>query len=556
LPRFPCRRIIPALEVPLKRFRRVVLGALTGAVLVACSSAETQPPASGAGGGGSTSSAGGGGAGAGELAVADVAAPDRTRVTIELSRVPAAVPLAPDAYEVTSDRGPLVVSSVVWDGGSAVELVTEKQKLGVEYELTIREPDGELDGLGGAFIAADTATFWTANFATMGYRSLTADRLGVGEHVVVYGEQGWPVAGIAELVATFDEEIVPTETAIFRPIPDRDENGRVVLLYVDGGDYFGGYFSPINTFPEATAVQFGGHSNEAEMLYLNVLVDAEQIRRDVVAHELLHLLYQEEHPFEEEEEYFDYHNEGIAECAVHAVFGSNPLSAWYYVNDPSGQLAEGLSLVLWEYSNYSQYAQAYVFWSYVASRLGGAEKYGDLFRQDGGPGNMTSYFIGQLGQTFAEVHLAAMTAAWAQKPTGIYGFEGMLELPGKPLTAQGQGSIPMSPFAALFFAQSGDGVTPAGSGPSIRFAAVNGAGAVDSDVPLDGAGGAIVAIHAPSTFSATQPEPSGVMGAGVAPPPRPASSPAVGRDPSWLHPPPVPVNHPQLRAFRKATVGF
>lgn len=490
-------------------------------------------------------------------AIKTLRAPDRTSVRIEVTSGVNDAPTTPESYVFTSEHGPLSAKTVTWDAGAKViTLETENQKLGVEYTLVIA--GGDVDGLGGKMMAADTATFWATDFETFKNFQITAERVGVGEHVVLYLVPGLYADDVDATIAEFDGSIFPIETNLFRAPPDRDDNGRTLLLGLDGQQFYGGYFDPMNSLFDIQAQNFGGHSNEMEMLYLNVAIMG-GYRPDVVAHEFLHMLYQEEHPFLVEPDYFAYHNEGLAECAVHAVYGSNEDATWYYIGDPEGQLATGKSLVHWDDGNYTQYAQAYVFWTYIASQLGGVQGYADLFHSKGSPPQIDALLLEKLGQGFVDTQLHALAAAWVQSPTGPYGFQGMLTFPGPPaVVPPGTTQLPMAPFAAAFFPQSANGITAVGAGPHMKFIGLGSTGQADLDAPFDAAGGVVIALHGRTDWKNKAPEPSGTLGVQMPPGAKIIPKPSSGeRDPSWLHPPPLPAGFgDSLLKWRQRTSGF
>jgi hypothetical protein len=537
--------------------RRRALAPLGLALLLplGCGGEEVLNPVAVGGGGG------GGGAGGGPGAPAEVravSAPDRVSIRVELGGDVADVPQQPLAYALSSDRGSLDVVAVAWDpAANAITLETGKQKLGVTYTLAIDAPGDPLDGLGGELMAADTAEFWATDFGDPDFAqyTLVADRVAVGERVVLYLERGWSADDVDETVLAFDTVIFPVETELFHEAPDRDDNGRIVLLGLDGELYYGGYFSPVNALTDQETMDLWGlRSNEMELLYLNVAALGGFEPELVVSHEFSHLLYNEQHSWIEE--YWPYHDEGLAECAVHAAFGANETAASYYATDPSGQLALGKSLVQWEYANYSQYAQAYVFWTYVASQIGGVSGYRDLFLSSGNPDVIQELLQQKLGADFATVQLNALAAAWAQAPTGPYGFEGMLALPARPAAVPaGNDNLPLAPFAGVFFPGDAPSVEPVGPGPNVRFIAFDAAGAADLELPFAAEGGVVIALNARFDWLDPTPEPSGMLVPSQAFPgaPRPPSG---APELSWLRAPPRPPGDQALRAWRHETSGF
>lgn len=493
---------------------------------------------SGAGGSGATGPGAGGTGGSvepGPQGIESLTAPTETQVTLELAEEAGEAALFLESWTIDSDHGPVAVEGVVvGPDGRTVELTTSTQKLGVTY--TLRYATGD-DTIEGDFLAADTARFWYADLASPNFEQyeIVANRAEVGPHSVIYVQQGETMSNAAAIVDHFEQDVFPTETAMFTEAPDRDENGRVVLLGVDGKGAFGGYFNPVDTLEDAmTFPQWGYHSNEKEMLYLNTENGFVQAADVVVPHEMSHLLYQELHPslFED----WPYHNEGLAECAVNAVNGAHGYALDVYVADPLGDLANGLSLVQWEYGNYSQYVQAYVFWSYVAGQMDGVGSYADLMHQNGHPNNIQSYLQQELGKGFGEAQLSALVATWAQHPSGEHSFNGVLSFPGKPQIASSS-SLSLSPFAGVFTVPGQATVDyPGTQGPDIVYAGVDGAGNVDLAAPFEVGGGVLVALNTVFELDAPASQPIGLI-------PKPPSgvasgAPAQARSRAWFHPPP------------------
>jgi hypothetical protein len=479
-------------------------------------------------------------------------------VRVVLTSLPESIPDAGKYYELTSDFGPLTVDSAELDpSGPAIVLTTEPQKLGVKYHLAIKAPGNPLDLQIGTFLSADTATFWASDFGDPNFApyQVNANRAAVGEHVVIYMADGIDASDVDETVTYFDTQIFPKETALFTAAPDRDENGKVLLLALDGGGYYGGYFDPTNTLTEEQAQQFGYHSNELEMLYVSTpdLMGSFNATQ-VVAHEFQHLLYEEAHPFTQATGDWSWHNEGLAECAVHAVGGSNPVATYYYTEPDSG-LATGQSLVVWTYSNYSQYAQAYVFWTYVASRLGGVDGYGEIFKQTGEPADMDTFFQTKLGESFSEVQEDMLAATVRREATGALGFEGMVDFMAPTLTVPAAtSSVDLQPFTGVLFAAGSDGLTASGQGVDVVHVGVPTTGALDTASPFDASGGVIVALNASQDVGGAK-ESSGTLGPPVAGPQASPILPAMG--PVWKHPPPLnPKNRDAVRAWRLRTAGL
>lgn len=478
-----------------------------------------------------------------------VRAPDEYRVLVRFSRTPPDGALLVTSHHLSAPEGNLEITNAVLQAdGKTVELTTMRQKLGVHYTLTLTTGTPEIDKLSSTFPSADTAKFWAADFASSGFEDyeLVAERREIGSHVVIYVEQGYSV-GTSNARDFFDTSIYPVETDLFIEAPDMDQNGRILLLGLDGGPYYGGYFSPINAMTNEEALQtWSVHSNEMDMVYVNIAqgyFDSEH----VVAHEFQHLLYHERHGFGAGD--FAYHNEGLSECAVNAVNGSNPVALDYLVSNPSGLIASGLSVTDWQYGNYDQYVLSYVLLSYIAGQLGGVPAYSDLFESNGHPQDIEQLLLEpQLGVTFSQAQLNALIASWAQHASGTYGFNGVLNWPGKPPTWFG-GSLSLAPMAGSWLMPSSPTVDyPGSQGPNIIYAGIDGSGAVDTEAPFNVAGGALVVFNQKLDLVQLTPEPTGFM------PLVSQTNVSSSRNPAWRHPPPFhPARRKELERWRERT---
>ncbi len=227
-----------------------------------------------------------------------------------------------------------------------------------------------------------------------------------------------------------------------------------------------------------------------------------------------------------------------------------------YASDYYEDLRLGKSLVQWEYSNYSQYAQAYVFWTYAAGQLGGEDGYSLLFHTDGEPSSISALFEEELGKTFAEVQLGFLTAAWAQEASGEASFEGLLSLPERPQTVPaGLSDLELAPYGGVFFEGPGGAVSPEDAGEDIVHRGLDGEGALDDEAPFD-ATSALIALNTRlAGVDDTETENTGTVARPPAPfavtgPRRPMPEALKTRLRRFA--PPVAPSHPAMRAFREA----
>ena len=477
-----------------------------------------------------------------------VTAPDRTTIRLDLSWLPPdGIAGEIDRYTITGSHGDLEILDIEVDDDASVWLTTTEQKLGVSYTIDF---DASTYRILETFPSADNVTLWAAAIGdpNVSQIEVQAERVAIGEHVVIYVEQGMEIGNAEEAIAFFDHQIFPIETSLFNDAPDRDDNGRILLLGVDGGATFGGYFSVVNSVTDAEALeQWGRHSNEMEMLYINVS-GGELDTETIVAHEFAHLLYNESHDPNED---WAYHNEGLAECAVHAVNGSHPRALKHYQSDPTYTIRDGLSLVKWSYGNYPQYAQAYVFWSYVAGQLGGVEGFGELFSVNGAPEDVEAFFAQELGMSFGEAQLNALIATWVQAPSGVRGFNSLLKLTDKPQHAT-TNTLELAPFAGAFLVPDSPVMDyPGSQGADVVFAGISGSGEVDLEAPFDVEGGTLVVLNTSSQVDDPVSQPTGLLPYDAA-----IDEPTIfaERDPGWLHPPPFDPRHMERTwAWQKRT---
>ncbi len=467
----------------------------------------------------------------------------------------------PLSYELESAFGPTVITGAEVDvEGGEVLLATDRQRLGVTYTATVlHETVG--DDLEADFLAADTCSFWVADFASASFQKyeIQADRVAVGSTCVVYRQQGMSADGASQAASTFDTGIYPTLTDLFTEAPDQDGNGRITILGLDGQGYYGGYFDPTDSISDAQAMAWWGiHSNGMEIVYINVETGYFDVET-VVPHEFQHLLYQERHGFTDP--YWDYHNEGLSEAAVRVVNGFHSWSVDYYFSDYQGLIAGGLSLVNWTWAQYENYTLAYLFLNYVAGQLGGVEALGDIFDlPTGSPEEFDELLQQELDLGMNEVHFNQLMATWIRDDEGIYSYNGMItnfpDSTRPPRVPQGTTSVDLEPFAGTFFHLGVDEVDiPATTGEHIVYGGIDSAGTADIEAPFTVTGGALLVYNDYFEWLFWTPEHSGpdipAVGGYLTSAPAPFDE---GRmSPAWLDPPPYnPWAPERFEAWRAA----
>jgi len=490
-----------------------------------------------------------------DIAIAEIDAPNETTVRVTLSGDPGDEQAEQaDIYSLSSPKHDLAIAAVDYNAVSRqVTLTTTKQALGLTYTLTI-DPQDAKEALTADFPAADTAKLWAVDFGDPGFAQyeVTAYRAAIGDKCVVYLEEGMNIDNTDDVVTKFDEQIYPTLTDLFVDPPDQDDNGRILIFGLNGNGYYGGYFSPVDTFSEEYAWStWGSHSNEKEMIYINV-EGGTLDEVNIVPHEFQHLLYNHRHGTYNE--YWDYHDEGLAECACHAAFGVKQGAVDYFFY--SSAVAQGLSLVHWTWGMYDNYVQAYLWWTYLASRLNGVATYGELFDLDtGNPEEVNAWLTTELGVDFPTAQGQWYMANWIMDADGDTGYRGMMDWTPHtaPRVAAGTTSVNLEPFAGALFTLAETSVSyPGTQGDNIVYFGIDGDNNIDDAEPFDIDGGVLIVFNENQQHVLWPGEHSGpdIAATGA----RFVASPAAA-SPAWLDPPPVhPARLDALRAWRYGAI--
>jgi hypothetical protein len=130
-----------------------------------------------------------------------------------------------------------------------------------------------------ATLLPGTGAFWTPVEGPQlqpVQRKVAAHLVGSGDRVAVYQEDGYRFSLLGEedeqrqirgAIQTFDQTIFPREVGLFGPCPDKDGNGKVIVLLTHLSRSHVVFF-PFDEMAESDAVRYGFHSNQGEVLYL------------------------------------------------------------------------------------------------------------------------------------------------------------------------------------------------------------------------------------------------------------------------------------------------
>jgi hypothetical protein len=127
------------------------------------------------------------------------------------------------------------------------------------------------------------------------YTSIKGLLEGVGREVQVYvaAEDAERVAEdlVQDLIATFDDRILPVSSRRFGRASDVDGDGRFTILLSSWLDHLGGGRYPVDGFVRVADLDPAYKSpfgNQCDMMYLNTALTAGPHARTVVAHEYMH----------------------------------------------------------------------------------------------------------------------------------------------------------------------------------------------------------------------------------------------------------------------------
>lgn len=137
------------------------------------------------------------------------------------------------------------------------------------------------------------------------YREIRARLVAVGKHCLVYvdvedGPETCSRATIDEIVATFDEDVLPRARRVFGRHKDVDRDGKFTILLthwlgkLSGGKVSVGGFVRGGDFFTDVAPPF---SNQCDMMYLNSNLRPGRHLRTLIAHEYTHAITFSEHAF-------------------------------------------------------------------------------------------------------------------------------------------------------------------------------------------------------------------------------------------------------------------
>lgn len=288
--------------------------------------------------------------------------------------------------------------------------------------------------------------FWVLDIEGPAIRTAEAILRLISSHAYFYVEEGAEVSReeLERAAAVFEQEIYPKVTAAFGRewSPGVDSDPHITILHARLPN-LGGYFTDQDEYPQSVSL----FSNEREAIYLNVeaVRPGSSVYRDVLAHELQHLIHWNADPSEEA-----WVNEGLSEVA-NELLGGGVSSIPNFLRSPD------LQLTTWEPFNGSSaghYGASHLFFRYLLGRYGGVERAHQLLAEpaDGIQGIDDYLRNNGFGVSFVDVFADWVVASYLDDGSGgPYDHPGRFVLRAPPsarLAAYQEGEGSVHQFAA------------------------------------------------------------------------------------------------------------
>lgn len=252
-------------------------------------------------------------------------------------------------------------------------------------------------GIAETYSVGDTNLFWIEKSSSNNqWRQITAECRKVTTEAYVFvvladiddnpvyydgSNEGYITQDDINSIADEFSDIYETDRRVFGNEPEKGVNGdsHVTILLFDiddsyaggysGGKYIGGYFYDIDTFNESLAQQYGYHSNECKIIYIDTYPGIEKSPKPdtvhdvsnvyrVLAHEFQHLIH---FSFDSDEELWV--DEGCASLAEY-VCGYGLREPYHFSKAPDDPLTDWNGELL-------DYEQVALFFLYLYENYGG-----------------------------------------------------------------------------------------------------------------------------------------------------------------------------------------
>ena len=352
--------------------------------------------------------------------------------------------------------------------------------------------------------APQERTFYAMDATNNSYYLLNADKIGEGNHCIIYLERnagGNVTASQGQaIVNEYESNIYRKMVDSFGQIEDIDGNGKVIFLLLDikdgyeyPGGYIGGYFNPTDLFKKTIYP----YSNEADMLYIDIY--PQELSKDglysTMAHELQHLISFSNTFLKNGAQQDLWINEGLSSGAEYIYQGKQlDHRIDYFNNDYGGTIHQGNNFYIWEGSwdddVLADYATVYLFFQWLRIHAtNGTSIYKDIINS--GVTDYTAVLNPAKSKinstlTWESILRNWMLANLMKSPSGLTGYKGLINTTVYGHGEPSGGSFPLYPGEGVFSSLTGN-FTPGGaSGADIKYAGISSGGSIKTTPPYTG----------------------------------------------------------------------
>lgn len=351
--------------------------------------------------------------------------------------------------------------------------------------------------------------FRAQDLTTKSWYDCPAHLMATGSQCIVYAETtaGMTTATANNIAAEFDANIYTTITDTFGEESDVDDNGKIILLFLDirdgyikEGGYVAGYFDSTHLFSTASFA----NSNQSDMIFLDTnpakAGGAESYQ--TIAHEFQHLINFAT-TFSDDQTVQDlWINEGLSSAAEYVYQGSQ--IQWkidYFNADPVETIINGNNFFVW--NGYwestagggdilADYATVYLFFQWLriqASNGNGIYKeiLSSSYRDYRAVTAAASNSIDLRFAVWSEVLGTWMMANLLNHATDFRGYKGKIAAGIGYYLSSENFKYQLAPGEGIFSLMPPSGEnTPPESGANIKYIGLTAAGTEDRESPYTG----------------------------------------------------------------------
>ena len=323
---------------------------------------------------------------------------------------------------------------------------------GGEYESTVKSE--------GIQYIGEERSFWTYNFSLNTYQNITTVKVGDENNVLVYCEKTYidyvNFRNIMCLTKFFNKYTYPSIVNTFGEPHDVDGNNKVILcLYnievpittTSTIQQAGGYYNCLDYYSDTTANSlYGGHSNEADIIYLD-FVNVNTMCKftvNIPAHHLQHMInFYRNVIIENSSDMSTFINEGLSTIAENVIPELNEDQyskvryQSYIYNDPRNFIKRGHPLVKWQYCSEAYSLSHLLLYYFVAQSKTGLNILKEIIEDSINNAVCLVNIAAKHGiirdkGTWIDLMTNWLTANYLKLSSGAYGYNGtdLFTIPG------------------------------------------------------------------------------------------------------------------------------